>query len=209
MTFSLSRARLVLSVALSALFVAAGVGIIVWALGPFFEGGEVSAGALLLFAGLAGPQTLLFTAVGVLGVVTFGVFGTIAVRMLLRRDRTALAVDESGFTDTSSATAAGRVAWTETVGMRSVRMQRQEFLVVDVVDPQAVIDRQPTVGRRRTARANARLVGSPVCVSPKLIAAPRDEVLAAFEEHGRLRPGFYRGTPSAPEPQGPMATPPA
>jgi hypothetical protein len=173
--FPLSRSRTVLGVLGSAAFVAVG--------------------AFLFTQGADRP---VLAVAGVLAVVTFGLFGVLGVRQLLRRDRTGLAFDDEGFTDTSAPTAVGRVAWAETTGLRTGTLRGQPLIVVDVVDPDAVVARLGSATRRASARANIRLVGSPVCLSAGNVAATEAAVLAAFERFGSLRAGYSRG-PEVPD----------
>jgi hypothetical protein len=178
-SFPLSRSRAVLVVLGSLAFVAVGA---------------------LLFTQRADRP--LLGVVGVLAVVTFGVALALGVAQLLRRDRTALAFDAEGFTDTSAPTAVGRVAWAETTGLRTGTLRGQPLVVVDVVDPDAVVARLGSAARRSSARANTRLVGSPVCLSARNVAATEAEVLDAFERFGALRPGHPRGPGADATPRG-------
>lgn len=166
------------------------------------SGVPVRLGHLELTGNRGGPSLLVLGVVGTIGGLFAGAAGVFQARRLLRRDRTALVLDTAGFTDSASLSGVGRVAWDETVGMRVVEYG-ERTLVVEVADPEAVAERQPSAARRQAAQANTRLLGSPVCVPLTAVGAREEDLLEAFERFGHLRPGFYRGTPMDPLPDTP------
>ncbi|MFE5310925.1 STM3941 family protein [Isoptericola sp. NPDC056605] len=193
--FALSRRTSSSALLAAAGFVAVGAVLILigWS---DLSGVTLRLGDLELTGGRAGPSPLVLGVVGVVAALFGGTAGAFHARRLLQRDRTALVLDTVGFVDRASLSGAGPVAWDETVGIRIVDHPART-LVVEVVDPDAVAERQPSAARRQAARANIRQLGSPVCIPLSAVGRREDELLEAFERLGHLRPGFYRGTPSS------------
>ena len=158
------------------------------------SGEPLRLGGLELTGVRGGPSPLVGVVIGLVGGLFGAAAGVFQARRLLQRDRTALVLDAVGFTDRASLSGVGRVAWDETVGMR-IAEYGERMLVVDVADPQAVADRQPTAALRRATHANSTLLGSPVCIPLTAVGPREDDLLEAFERLGHLRPGFLRGTP--------------
>ena len=101
--------------------------------------------------------------VGAVGVLTFAGFG-IGWIVLLLRAGPALVVDDTGFSDRSSAMAVGRVLWSDVTSVSEQSIFRTPLIVVNVREPEAYVAR---LGRfpRVAARANVHLVGSPVTLA--------------------------------------------
>jgi hypothetical protein len=128
--------------------------------------------------------------VGAVGVLTFAGFG-IGWIVLLLRAGPALVVDDTGFSDRSSAMAVGRVLWSDVTSVSEQSIFRTPLIVVNVREPEAYVAR---LGRfsRVAARANVHLVGSPVTLASvglktsfsSLYTLLRD----GFEQYRRPRP---------------------
>ena len=104
--------------------------------------------------------TLIVGAVGVLTFVGFGI-GWIVV---LLRAGPGLVVDDTGFDDTSSLTAVGRVLWADVTTVSELRISGSSFVVVGVRDPGLYLTRLRGLARV-VAIANNRLFGSPVTIT--------------------------------------------
>jgi len=121
--------------------------------------------ALFIVASLAivAQGSALTLVVGALGVLTFGGFG-IGWIVLLLRAGPGLVVDDTGFSDHSSAVALGRVLWSDVTSVSERSVFHTPLVVVNVREPEAYVAR---LGRlaRVAATANRRLVGSPVVIA--------------------------------------------
>lgn len=154
------------------------------ALGPLMT----AASALLVIAAVVGwlplglPLLWLFcVVVGAAGAVFFG-YATVAWLSFLRRSGACLVIDSEGFTDTSSAVAAGRTTWDQVTGWHLHQIQGQTSLCVMVKDPESVLARLRPVARL-FAQGNAKLVGTPVCIALNGLRGGAELVITAFERH--------------------------
>lgn len=121
--------------------------------------------ALFVLASLAiiaegSALTLIVGAVGVLTFVGFGI-GWIVV---LFRAGPGLVVDDTGFDDTSSITAVGRVLWADVTRISELSISGTSFVVIGVRDPGLYLTRLRGLARL-AAIANNRLFGSPVTIA--------------------------------------------
>jgi hypothetical protein len=151
----------------------------------FVVGGLWMAGVLgqppRIFRG--GPRSVL-AAVGWVSVVVFGLALAVLLGRLVR-PRPALVLDEQGFTDTASPSGAGRVAWTEVIGVGTTGAGQQRLLVVDVSDERALLERLPT-GRRRLTAASRAMTGHPVNIPLAGLSVGKTELLELIRERSGL-----------------------
>ena len=87
-----------------------------------------------------------------------------------------LVIDKEGVVDNSSAVSVGRIRWEEVTGLRVSRTARRRFITIDVVHPEIYTSRGGLMQRLLNA-ANARMFGSPINITPNVLAANADEVL--------------------------------
>ena len=113
---------------------------------------------------------------GLVGAVTFGVFG-ILWAWLGFRPGPGLRIDDDGFDDRSSAVAVGRVPWADVTGIGSWGAFGSSSVVVAVRDPEEYVSRAPWYARP-AARAIIRLVGSSVTVASTGLRTSHEELLA-------------------------------
>lgn len=137
--------------------------------------------ACLLLLTTGHPVALV---IAVLGIVTFGTFGALWVRQLLRPGP-ALVVDDDGFDDRSSATAVGRVPWTDVARVTTWTMSGTTCVAVHVRNPDEHLARLGWFSRR-AGRANVGLVGTPVVLAAGGMQRDTESLLAV------LRQGFER-----------------
>jgi hypothetical protein len=121
--------------------------------------------ALFVAASLAiiAEGSALTLIVGAVGVLTFVGFGIGWIVVLLRAGP-GLVVDETGFDDTSSITAVGRVLWADVTTVSQLSISWTSFVVIGVRDPELYLTRLRGLPRF-AAIANNRLFGSPVTIS--------------------------------------------
>lgn len=115
------------------------------------------------------------------------------VRQLFRTGP-GLVVDDVGFDDSSSATAVGRVPWSDVTRVSTRKFSGTTCVVVHVRDHEEYLSRLGWFARR-AARANVSLVGSPVVLAAGGLRVDVDELFAllhdGFESHlARAPRGF-------------------
>ena len=123
--------------------------------------------------------------IGVLGLVTFGCFG-LAWVVLGFRPGPGLIIDDEGFDDASSATAVGRVPWSDVALVGEWTAFSSRIVVVEVRHPETYLIRASWFGRL-VARLNARLVGTPVTLSSVGLRTNHDALLEVLRTaHARF-----------------------
>ena len=112
---------------------------------------------------------------GVLGIVVFGFFAVLAVRLILR-DGPALVIDTKGITDRSSALAAGFVPWHQVTGLGTWEHRGQRVVCVAVADPAPVLAQAGPLART-AMKANIRLTGTPVTIATAALPFTADQLI--------------------------------
>jgi len=122
--------------------------------------------------------------IGILGVLTFTVFGIGWLTLLLRRGP-GLVVDDEGLDDRASLVAVGRVPWSDVTGVGSWGAFGTSFVVVRVREPSEYL-RRVTPLLRPAAWLNRSLVGSTVTIPSTGLRIGAGGLLALVHE------GFQR-----------------
>lgn len=158
----LSKTKMALMLAGSALFVAAGI----W---------------FLSNSGRFHANHVLIMAVGIAAIVFFGVIALYIVSKLFDT-RPGFIVDNDGITDNSSMFAVGFVPWEDVLGFDVVNVANQRIIMILVKDPDGYIHRQPNALARRTASMNYRSYGSPVAVTANALKTKFDDLYRLMKE---------------------------
>lgn len=163
----LSRTKLVMMIAGSLLFVAAGA----WFLTASEEGSLV--GTLGRFA-----RPWMIHGLGAVAILFFGGCALYGAAKAFDR-RPGLVLRPDGFVDNSSAVAAGFIPWREVTGLGIFEFNRQRMLVVQVAEPEKYAARGNAL-KRALNQANTRMCGSPVVISSNALRIPFDELHGEF-----------------------------
>ncbi|RYU90819.1 hypothetical protein EWM62_09260 [Mucilaginibacter terrigena] len=158
----LSKTKMTLALAGSALFVAAGV----WFVSNPYQFHR---------------NHILIMAIGIAAIVVFGVVALYIVNKLFDT-QAGFVIDNDGFTDNSSMLSVGFVPWEDVLGLNVVDVNRQKIIVVVVNDADGYIRRQPNALSRRIASLNNRMYGSPVAVSANSLRISFDELYKLIQE---------------------------
>jgi hypothetical protein len=86
-----------------------------------------------------------------------------------------LIIDAHGIVDNSSGVSAGRIPWSDIQGFRTMTVQRQRFLTIDVKDPDKYIQRAPFL-KRQLVGLNAKYFGGPIQISANTLKINFDEL---------------------------------
>jgi hypothetical protein len=168
----LSKTKIILTIAGSAVFVAIGV----WLL--TINAADISQGrSFRLFFN----SPLLARALGVLSIVFFGFTGVYGIKKFFDK-RPGLILDSSGITDNASAAAAGFIPWSDVLGFDVFEMNKSKMLVVMVSDPEKYIDRGNAV-KRKMNKANFNMVGSPISISSITLATDFANLQSLFRRY--------------------------
>lgn len=158
----LSKTKMVLALAGSALFVAAGV----WFVSNPYQ---------------FHINHILTTAIGIAAIVFFGVVALYIVNKLFDTDP-GFIIDSDGFTDNSSMFAVGFVPWEDVTDVSYKEVSGQKRIMVMVKDADGYIRRQPNALGRRMASMNNRMYGSPVAISANSLRTSFDELYKLIED---------------------------
>jgi len=131
-------------------------------------------------------------------VVIFGAFiviigfllGTLYFRQILKNGP-GLIIDNTGFTDYTTALAAGYIPWTEVKGIKPITVgkYKTKFIAILLKDPNAFLERQPNALKRKAMTLNFRNYGSPIQLSSGSLKCSFDELLHHLQTYfDRSRP---------------------
>ncbi|TWR24571.1 hypothetical protein FPZ42_15855 [Mucilaginibacter achroorhodeus] len=158
----LSKTKMALTLAGSAVLVAAGI----WVMSNAHK---------------FGSSHLLIITIGIVCTVFFGVVALYIVSKLFDA-RPGMIIDNDGLTDNSSMFAVGFVPWEDVLGFNVVNVASQKFIMVLVDDPDGYIRRQPNALARRTASLNYKMYGSPVAVTSNALKTKFDDLYNVLKE---------------------------
>ncbi|MFI5385671.1 MAG: STM3941 family protein [Fimbriimonadales bacterium] len=133
-------------------------------------------GALVVKGTMSATDAMFDYLLGGFGLLFFGSLTASGLSRVFG-NKPALEFTAEHFVNRSSLGAIPRVAWSEIAGAEIVPWQVGRVLVIRLHDPKAVLARQkPLV--RSTQRMNMSTFGSPAVVTPSLIGATLEDVLA-------------------------------
>ena len=155
-----------------------------------FAGCVVFVVLCLLIATTGHPVAL---AIAVLGIVTFGSFGALWVRQLVRSGP-GLGVDDDGVDVTSSASGVGRVPWSDVTHVSTWGMPGSRNVVVHVRNPEDHVERLGWFARR-SARANVSLVGSPVVLNANTLQTDTESLVRLLHQGHEGHSGSFGVVP--------------
>lgn len=165
----LSKGKLVKGLATSILFVAAGTWILlsesVTARGPL---------------SLPGLRYL----VGIAAIIVFAVLA-VMFAIKLKDNKPGFVIDENGVIDNSGALAAGFIPWTDIQQFSTVKLMKQEFLVIEVRNPLYYIHQQKSILKKKGMQYNFKNYGSPIAISTNTLKCKLPELLTMLEERAR------------------------
>jgi hypothetical protein len=114
------------------------------------------------------------------GSVFFGICAWFIGRKL-RTGEPGLIIDPGGFTDNSSATAAGWVPWSDVENLSIVQVRGQRFVLVQVRNPANYLLRASGLAKK-AMEMNDRMYGSPVLLSATGLQLGFDELMRLLKE---------------------------
>jgi hypothetical protein len=120
---------------------------------------------------------------GLVTIVFFGSCGLLALKKLFDK-KPGLVFNNSGIVDNASSASAGFIPWSEVVGAEIFEIQKQKMLIIMVRDPQKYIARGSSL-KRTLNKANYKMVGSPISISPHALAISFSELVALFDQYQR------------------------
>ena len=101
---------------------------------------------------------------GYAAILLFG-FGIISLSKKLFDKTPGLVIDNNGITDNAGALAGGLVLWSDIENISKFQVKAQDFLLIQVKNPDYYIDRQASTLKRKAMSLNKRLYGTPIFIS--------------------------------------------
>ncbi|MCC6412922.1 MAG: hypothetical protein IT270_14755 [Saprospiraceae bacterium] len=143
----LSKAKLLLSLGGSLMFVVLGIGLI----------------TTIAYEQTRWPP-IMVQIVGVASILFFGMTGYFGVKKLFSSEP-ALIIDHQGITDRSSAAGVGLILWQDIIGIRSEQVITTKFLLIDTIDPEKYIGKSTNAAVTKLMRANMAMYGTPITIN--------------------------------------------
>ncbi|MEL7296582.1 MAG: STM3941 family protein [Pseudomonadota bacterium] len=119
-------------------------------------------------------------AIGIVAIVFFGYCAFFAFRKLLD-NAAALVISSEGLVDNASGLAPGVIRWSEITDIGEYMVQRQRFIAILLVDPEAFVEKSGRLARM-LARANASMSGTPVNIPTNALRIDHEELLSLLHE---------------------------
>lgn len=102
--------------------------------------------------------------VGIAAILFFGLCFAYIVKKL-SDNNLGLIIDNEGITDNSSGVAVGLIPWTDIDSITTETVANQNFLMINVKNPQEYIGKQTGLIKRKAMEINYRTYGSPISIS--------------------------------------------
>jgi hypothetical protein len=115
--------------------------------------------------------------IGIAGIVAAAIF----VVRNLRDTSPGFTIDDSGFTDHSSAVSAGFIPWTDVDGIDERSILGQHYIRVRVKEPEALIERQKGAFKRFMMRRNYRSFNAAISISASTLRCSFEELKDAMD----------------------------
>jgi hypothetical protein len=90
---------------------------------------------------------------------------TIALSKKIFDTSPGLVIDNNGITDSAGALSGGLVLWSDIENISKFQVQGQDFLLIQVKNPDYYIDRQTSTLKRKAMSLNKKLYGTPIFIS--------------------------------------------
>jgi hypothetical protein len=132
----------------------------------------------------------LLRVIGWVGIVTFGFFGALIGKKYFDK-RVGLTLDQQGITDYSSAIGAGFIPWADITGFGIQEVQGTRNVIVMVRNPEHYIAKAGML-TRMAYRANLKLIGSPLAISPVALQIGFDELWNLLHGYAEMAGRLHR-----------------
>lgn len=115
-------------------------------------------------------------------------FGAMAVFYLvkLRDKKPGMVIDENGIIDNSGGLAAGFIPWADIKDFGTIKVMKQQFLVIEVRNPEYYINAQKSVLKKKGMLYNFNHYGSPIAISTNTLKCKLPELITLLEERNKV-----------------------
>jgi hypothetical protein len=112
----------------------------------------------------------------ILSIVFFGWAGFYFARKLRDR-RPGLIIDRHGIVDNSSAVPLGLLPWQDIQAFKSIKVGRQQFIVIVVNNPEVYMARETSFIQKQGMKYNRKMYGSPLVMTANGLQTNTEELL--------------------------------
>lgn len=126
---------------------------------------------------------------GYASIIFFGLCALLFIRKL-QGSKPGLIIDDKGIVDYSSGISAGVILWSEIVNISVMVIQRQQFIMLYVKEPQSIIDKQASMFQRKIMQLNYKMYGTPLSITSTGLKISFDDlvkiIMDKFEESKKI-----------------------
>lgn len=124
--------------------------------------------------------TKIFIA-GLAGILFFGFVGFFICKKLLDKGL-GLIINDEGIIDNSSGVSAGQILWSDISGIETMKVYRENLLMLIVDNPELYINKQTNAIKRKAMQMNFRMYGSPISISVNGLQCNFQELKSILEK---------------------------
>ena len=119
-------------------------------------------------------------------VIVLGVIGFFCGLLLLiiSVKKTGLIIDSTGITDNGSNAPAGLLLWENITAIKTLNVlgDKLKMIVIDVKNPDEIINSHKSASSQLTAKRNHKLWGSPIVIAPLMLKGNYEELARILQE---------------------------
>jgi hypothetical protein len=129
-----------------------------------------------------------------IAVIAILFFGTVAVTIpsKLLTNSMGVVINEKGIIDYSNLSSIGLIEWIDIKGIRTEKVERTSFLLIDTNKPKKYIDKAKSRFKRSLLNGNKRMYGTPLSITSVVLEVPFAElersILKAYDEYNKRTP---------------------
>ncbi len=112
---------------------------------------------------------------GLIGVFFFGATGIFAFKKMSDK-RVGLTIDKTGITDHTNGGSMGLIPWKDISKIRTHQIMSTKFLLIDVKNPEAYIEKAENAMKAKLMRTNMKVYGTPLSITSSTLKCDFNEL---------------------------------
>lgn len=118
---------------------------------------------------------------GYASIIFFGLCTVFLIRKL-PDTKPGLVIDSTGLFDNSGALSAGLILWEDIENISVLEIHKQKLLMLEVKNPQAYIERQKSLWKRKGMELNYKMYRTPISITANGLKMPFEELCTLVSE---------------------------
>lgn len=159
----LSKNKLLLGIGLSVVFIIIGIWLFIYA--NNFQDHSIR----------LARNPMLVKLVGLIGVFFFGATGIFGFKKLSDK-RVGVTIDKDGITDHTNGGSIGLIKWKDISKIRTQQVMSTKFLLIDVKNPEAYIEKAESAMKAKVMRTNMQVYKTPLSMTSSTLKCSFDEL---------------------------------